>query len=302
MISRCLFLPFLISPAHSLSPGVVHDLARGSALKCIADLSGGLPCEVWKSSVVLEQIRAHRQGEEPASSTAVLRKIVQERGANGLWSGCSARMFEGFFSGAVLLAGKETLRKTLKASPIVRKNLSPAVIGFVAGAGGGVAQAIVMTPSSLLVTATTANGGSVVAAARDILSRKGVRGVYRGSSAVAARQATNWASRQGFTELIRPRLSIAGVPGEIVAGCLGGAFSCWNTPFEVARIESQSSSFSSRDTNSNDGEEHHTLFETMEDIVMNHGFGGLYTGILPRICQSCYQTLFLVTIPRLLDS
>jgi len=216
-------------------------------------------------------------------------------------------MVEGFFSGAVLLAAKEMIRKTLTVtSPIP---IPPAIVGFVAGAGGGAAQAIVMAPTSYLVTATTSNGGSVVDAAKDILSREGLRGIYRGAPAVAARQATNWASRQGFTELVRPRISIAGVPGEIIAGTLGGAFSCWNTPFEVARIESQSKNFATSSkhhqtsANINSDDQHHdTLLETMKDIVERRGVKGLYTGIMPRIFQSCYQTVFLVCIPRLMDA
>lgn len=285
-----------IALVSSTPPTVLRNLARGSALKIAADLSGGLPFEVWKSSVVLENIRANQAGVIPEPSRRILERLIQDRGVQGLWSGASARIAEGFFSGAVLLAGKEALRKAMLTSPVVTKTLSPAIIGFVAGAGGGAAQAIVMAPTSYLVTATTANGGSVVAAAKDVWSRKGIRGIYRGSPAVAARQATNWASRQGFTELIRPKIRVAGVPGEIIAGCLGGVLSSWNTPFEVARIESQSRLFSDEQT-----DHQHTLFETMQDIVKKRGVRGLYTGLGPRMCQACYQTVFLVCIPRIMD-
>lgn len=296
-----LFSLFARTLSSSSPPGLVRNLARGSALKCIGDLCGGLPFEVWKSSIVLEHIHANHAGEQPAGDVAVLRRLLRERGVQGLWSGVSARMVEGFFSGAVLLAGKETLRKTLSSSPVVTRRLSPAVIGFVAGAGGGAGQAIVMAPCSLLVSATAANGGSVTAAAKDVWSRHGLRGVYRGAPAVAARQATNWASRQGFTDLLRPRIGISGVGGEILSGCLGGTLSCWNTPFEVARIESQSRVFSKHKGAHSDKHDH-SLAASMADIVKKRGVGGLYTGVLPRICQSCYQTVFLVCIPRLLDA
>jgi hypothetical protein len=238
----------------------------------------------------------------------VLKRIVKEKGPGAMWGGCSARMVEGCLSGAVLLSSKEAFRKALSASPVLRKRFAPATIGFVAGACGGACQAIVMTPCSLLVTATAAGagGGDVMGAARDIYEKRGLRGFYRGSRAVAARQATNWASRQGFTELVRPKISIGGIPGEIVAGCLGGAGSCWNTPFEVARIHSQTHSFSDR-SNSNQAsmastEENHTMLDTMNEIVKKQGVGGLFTGLGPRIVQSCYQTVFLVTIPRILES
>ena len=151
---------------------VIRNFARGSALKCTADLCGGLPFEVWKSSVALENIRASNADEKPASDLAVLSRIIHERGVQVLWSGCSARMVEGFFSGAVLLAAKEAFRKTLTATPVVTKICPPSVIGLIAGAGGGATQAIVMAPCSLLVTAAAANGGSVLNAAKDVWSRK----------------------------------------------------------------------------------------------------------------------------------
>ena len=300
-----LLLSFIISyvcasPLQLVPPSLIKNLARGSALKMMADLSGGLPMEVWKSSVVLDRIRSQKARRPTKNSFQVLQDILDERGIQGMWTGCSARMVEGFFSGAVLLAGKETLRRSLMASPFMCKALSPAVIGFIAGAGGGATQALVMAPTSFLVTATTAKGDhSVLEAAKEVWDSEGIRGIYRGSSAVAARQATNWASRQGFTELIRPRISIQGVPGEIIAGCLGGAFSCWNTPFEVARIHSQSKSFMSGSNKSKAASV--SLLATMQSVADQQGIQGLFVGLGPRIVQACYQTVFLVCIPRLID-
>ena len=83
-------------------------------------------------------------------------------------------------------------------------------------------------------------------------------------------------------------------------GCLGGTLSAWNTPFEVARIESQSRVMA-KSGNDNQGEEKSkSLFATMRDIVDERGVGALYVGLIPRACQACYQTLFLVCIPRLM--
>ena len=98
----CIITSRLIIIQASPVGSVIRNFARGSALKCTADLCGGLPVEVWKSSVVLENIRANHALEKPASSLEVLSRILNERGIQGLWSGCSARMVEGFFSGAVL--------------------------------------------------------------------------------------------------------------------------------------------------------------------------------------------------------
>mmetsp|Transcript_8971 Transcript_8971/g.26809 ORF Transcript_8971/g.26809 Transcript_8971/m.26809 type:complete len:367 (-) Transcript_8971:46-1146(-) len=301
---------------------VLRNLARGSALRCVCDLCGGLPLEVWKSSVVLENINARNpsrkfdgksnaefEARPAAGAIPVLRRLLTERGPCGMYSGVSARLIEGSLSGAILLAAKESVHRVLESTPAVTKRVPPALIGFAAGASGGAAQAIVMTPCSLLVTATAQHGGSVSEALRDVWGDHGLRGMYRGAPAVAARQMTNWASRQGFTELVRPWISVPGVGGEILAGCAGGALSAWNTPFEVARIESQSRSFGNKAPSGkhsasgpNDQKKGGHLFETLTDIVKERGVGGLYSGLLPRICQACYQTLFMVCIPRILDA
>ena len=91
--------------------------------------------------------------------------------------------------------------------------------------------------------------------------------------------------------------AVAGVGGELLAGCIGGTLSAWNTPFEVARIESQS-----KLVDSNEGDEKgKSLVTTMRDIVNERGLGGLYVGLVPRACQACYQTLFLVCVPRIIN-
>ena len=102
---------------------------------------------------------------------------------------------------------------------------------------------------------------------------------------------------RGFTEFIRPRIPIEGVAGELISGCIGGVLSAWNTPFEVARIESQSKII---DTSAEDNKIGRSLYATMNDVVQERGVGGLYIGVVPRAAQACYQTLFLVCVPRLI--
>ena len=178
-------------------------------------------------------------------------------------------------------------------------HVPPSLIGFVAGAGGGASQALVMGPTSLIVTAcvkqSKENGSaSALKIAKQVIEERGVLGLYRGSSAVAMRQATNWCSRQGITEFVRARVPIEGALGELISGCIGGTLSAWNTPLEVARIESQSQ------LGPGDERQDKTLAGTIQHIVDTRGIGALYVGLIPRACQACYQTLFLVTVPRLL--
>jgi hypothetical protein len=268
--------------------------------------------------VVLDSIERSKNGNAPSSTAPppssfhILQAILRERGVLSLWAGLTPRMIEGAFSGAVLLAAKEGLHTLLSdyASPMLSKNVGlsipPSFVGFLSGAGGGAAQAFVMGPTSLIVTACVAasnaeNGGGVSALkeTQRIIKEKGALGLYLGAPAVAVRQATNWASRQGFTEFVRPRIPIAGVSGELLAGCIGGTLSTWNTPFEVARIESQSKLVEGSARKGKGKEK--SLVATMCDIVNERGVKGLYVGLTPRSCQACYQTLFLVCVPRLLQ-
>jgi hypothetical protein len=58
-----------------------------------------------------------------------------------------------------------------------------------------------------------------------------VQGFYPGGTAIAFRQATNWASRQGFTEAVRERMKVwrygdskakLSVSEEALSGIIGG--------------------------------------------------------------------------------
>ena len=106
-------------------------------------------------------------------------------------------MVEGLLSGGVLLAAKESIHTLLDnvAAPMLSKsiglNIPPSVIGFCAGAGGGAAQSLVMGPTSLLVTACIQKSDENISAlkvAKQVIEEKGIRGLYRGTPAVAMRQ------------------------------------------------------------------------------------------------------------------
>ena len=106
-------------------------------------------------------------------------------------------MVEGLLSGGVLLAAKESIHTILDnvAAPMLSKsigvNIPPSVIGFCAGAGGGAAQSLVMGPTSLLVTACIQKSEENISASKvfkQVIEEKGIRGLYRGTPAVAMRQ------------------------------------------------------------------------------------------------------------------
>ncbi len=150
-----------------------------------------------------------------------------------------------------------------------------------------------------------------------------MKGFYPGGTAIAFRQATNWASRQGFTEAVRERcahaqrmcvITLASVlmlllhacfrrrfkvlfhgdakakltkAEEVSAGVVGGTLACWNHPFEVARIEAQARAAA--------GQPSLSMVNVMRLVVAESGVTGLFTGLVPRIGLGIWQTLFMVT-------
>lgn len=136
---------------------------------------------------------------------------------------------------------------------------------------------------------------------RDTYARSGWRGFYPGGSAIAFRQATNWASRQAFTEFVRVRMkrlkygdeSAKMTNGdEALCGVIGGTLASWNTPFEVARVEMQA--------RANSGQSSMGLAQVLGMVYKENGAAGLFQGIIPRIGLNIWQTLFMVTLVHII--
>jgi len=156
-----------------------------------------------------------------------------------------------------------------------------------------------MGPCTFLVTAVVTGGKdvSVSGTIKKTYAEKGFfKGFYPGASALAARQASNWAMRQGFTEFFRARMGQArhGNPeaklskSEVAAcGAMGGTFATCNQPLEVARIQMQSAAL--------EGGKKLSMPAVLSMIVKEQGVGGLFAGIVPRICLGIWQTLFMVS-------
>ena len=73
----------------------------------------------------------------------------------------------------------------------------------------------------------------------------------------------------------------------LTPGIIGGALSCWNHPFEVARIEMQARSVA--------GQEKLGMLQVFRHVVKEDGIFGLFKGVIPRIGLGIWQTLFMVT-------
>ena len=175
--------------------------------------------------------------------------------------------------------------------------------GALAGAGGGIAQTAVIAPATYVVTArvTGGPGESTSSILRRTYAAKGLAGFYPGGSAIAMRQCTNWASRQGFTEAVRDRFKVAFHGGdrgakltktqEIGAGIVGGTLACWNHPIEVVRIEAQAAAHA--------GAAGRSVPAILRDIVASQGPSGLFKGLVPRIFLGCWQSVCMISLYKI---
>jgi hypothetical protein len=273
-----------VQPCSSISLG--NTLLRGAFLRIASDLSGGTAFESVKT-------RVSTTTEGPVEA---VRNIVGNGGFFALWTGTQSRTVEGALVGAVFMLGS-----TLTKTQVKSMGGSPTVAALAGGLVGGVAQAVVMTPGGMVFTSLNYNKGkpgyendNAVTVTRRILKERGIRGMYYGGGPMALRQATNWASRAGFTEIARSTLGMSkyGILGEIGSGIIGGLGSCWNTPIETIRMITQ------RDVSC--GREPQTMPQYWDQIVDTQGYPGLFRGITPRALQAIWQTTFLVVFPNMM--
>jgi len=265
-----------------------RDLFNGAALQCLEALTLGMPFEVWKT----------RMGRFRNETTMEAFVNVYRRGGGVLafWAGLGPKLVESASKGAILLFSKESIHRSLTNS-----GFSETIAGFAAGAGGGVCQVVVMGPCTFLVTGAVTGDKSISTfqRAKTVFKTKGIAGFYPGGVPIAFRQATNWASRQGFTDFFRTQMKGGdskkqlSVRQEALAGIMGGAISCWNHPFEVARIQMQAAA--------DRGEPKHGMLKVFSNVYNEHGVPGLFKGIIPRVCLGIWQTLFMVTGAKLVQ-
>lgn len=263
-----------------------QDLLNGAVLQCIEAATLGMPLEVWKT-------RMGRFRNEGAIEAFM--NVYKRGGVGAYWAGTSAKMVESATKGGILLFSKEAI-----ASFMLSNGSSETLTGFVSGAGGGISQVVVLGPCTFLVTAAVTGDKSISMSQRitSVWAKEGIKGFYPGGVALAFRQSTNWASRQGFTELIRGQFKVLfhgdekaklTMTQEALAGTIGGAISCWNHPFEVTRIQMQATAAEGKD-GPKPG-----MVQVMSTIVKEQGVSGLFKGITPRILLGVWQTLFMVT-------
>lgn len=227
---------------------------------------------------------------------AATRSIIKESGFLGLWTGTPSRTVEGALLGAIFILGSSTTKRQVLAM-----GGSPTAAALAGGLVGGVAQSIVMTPAGMIFTSLNLNRGkpgyendNAWRVCKRIVKEKGPLGLYYGNGPMALRQASNWMSRSGFTEVCRSTLKLSeyGVWGELASGAIGGVGSCWNTPIETIRVIMQGDVSAGRPAK--------TTGEYWNQLVEEQGYAGLFRGVTPRAIQAVYQTVFMVVIPNMM--
>ena len=265
---------------------VVNNLARGAFLRVASDLTGGTPLETLKCRVTISKDNAIQ----------AYRNIVKEGGFWSLYAGTPARTVEGALLGGAFLVGSAGTKKQ-----IMKMTGSKTLSSLSGGIVGGILQAVVMTPAGLIFTSLNANRGkpgfendNALTVVNRILKEKGIAGMFIGAGPMAARQASNWASRGMFTEIARTnfKMSQYGLLGEIGSGIIGGLGSCWNTPIETVRV------YIHRDVSA--GKNPKKFNEYISDIYEDGGVPGLFRGVSPRAVQAIWQTVFMVVVPNLM--
>ncbi|CAB9507463.1 mitochondrial [Seminavis robusta] len=261
-------------------------LLKGAFLRVASDLSGGTPLESIKCRVTTTM-------DGPVAAT---RNIIKEGGFFALWSGTPSRTVEGALLGAVFILGSSFTKTRCKAL-----GAGPLVCSLAGGLVGGVAQSVVMTPAGMIFTSLNVNAGrkgyendNAITVTKRILKEKGLVGMYCGVQPMMLRQATNWASRAGFTEICRTTLNMGqyGVMGEIASGAIGGIGSCWNTPIETIRV------LIAKDVSM--GVPAKSFGQYWSDMVEEQGYQGLFRGVTPRGIQAIWQTVFMVVVPNMM--
>lgn len=133
------------TPGKKVGP---RDLVNGGLLQCVEAATLGMPFEVWKT----------RMGRYRTESTLqAFRNVMREGGGVGaFWAGTGPKMVESASKGAILLFSKEAISDSLLAAGVGKS-----ATGFLAGAGGGVCQTVVMGPCTFLVTAAVTGDKSI---------------------------------------------------------------------------------------------------------------------------------------------
>lgn len=231
----------------------------------------------------LEVIKTQMQIAKYDSMLSCARHIVKSDGVAGLYSGfrpfalqTTGRTGIRFFSVTALQRAVDRLGIERGQSPLLWSGLT--------GFGAGVCEALFWTtPTERLKVLQqsrvgTRHDGKPPATLWNLLREQGVRGLYVGSAATTARQATSVCTRFAAYEQIKTammRLSgddrLSGM-GKLLAGGLAGAISVFiNNPIDVVKSNLQAGVYKGGS------------LQCCAQIVRERGVAALWAGTVVRV-------------------
>jgi hypothetical protein len=247
----------------------------------------GMPLEVWKT----------RNGAYPKESARQsFNAVLEGGGPRAFWRGLDAKLVEAFSKGGVLVFAKQYILDVCELCGMERT--SP-LAGTLGGAGGGVAQTIVMSPLTYVVTYAMKKPEAYRSEGMlKIMYNAGLRGCYSSAPAMAMRQGSNWALRQFFNDVFvgwakKAKGGELNFAERVSIGLLAGVAACINQPVEVLRIRVQA-----EHVGGNGGV---TTSAAARLVYRDSGALGFFAGIIPRFGLAAWQTLFMVTFADMLS-
>ena len=292
-----------VSPplANVATSSVLKNLGRGAALRVLCDLTGGTPLENLKTRCSIAPAHLPPPALMTCFNAAIAGPPIRKLGPitgdlaetlqkyKRLWAGTPSRLVEGSLTGAAFMVANKFVRTSLIARGC------PTPLAALAGGGiGGLSQAFIVTPTSLILTHSINNKSTAMEAIKDTYDKGGVMGFYAGFGAIAARQASNWASRTTLTEVAKTTLNLGrfGLAGDVMSGIMGGLGSTWNTPIEVIRCKKQRDAGKGLTTK--------PYMDYVNEALDEGGKRALFRGIKPRCMQAVWQTNWMVVVPKVL--
>ncbi|KAL8263962.1 hypothetical protein R6Q59_022092 [Mikania micrantha] len=281
---------------------VAKDLTAGT-IGGAAQLIVGHPFDTIK--VKLQSQPVPLPGQLPRYSGAIdaVKQTLAAEGPRGLYKGMGAPLATVAALNAVLFTVRGQMEALLRSEPGAPLTVNQQVV---AGAGAGVAVAILATPTELIkcrlqaqgalasvvadgpgatVTAAVKYGGPMDVATRVLRSEGGVRGLFKGLVPTMAREVPGNAAMFGVYEALKQYF--AGGPdtsgldrGSLImaGGIAGGAFWASVYPTDVIKSAIQIDDYKNP--------KYSGSIDALKKILKAEGIGGLYKGFGPAMGRS----------------
>lgn len=227
-----------------------------------------------------------------------LTKTVHERGILGLYKGLSPLVIGNASKAGVRFMSFDYFNSILKVE------MNPSTASVIAGLGAGMTEAIlVVTPSETIKTKLIHDQNraipqykGLIHGIKTIVQVEGVRGIYRGLSAVIARQGANSAVRMSTYQLIRNRLARAypldkkGKPivpwyTTFFSGAIAGTITVYATmPLDVVKTRLQSLGAQG------------SIYSNLSAVLKQDGVFALWKGATPRLGRLIFSGGIVFTI------